>query len=215
MLKNKPQELCCWREGVNPGFLLLSPTLPSKCPCTYTPSLLTPPISQDVGDYFPEDYEGGPGFEEGMLGSQAKTGGGGTNAVSTPGMEDFGKGGYVIGGLEDTNIPEGFEFVPSSVPDGLVTFKVAASSKGASHAHVVKPFCMGYEDFYAGFTSSSHPTLTVQPTSGRMDRRGGEDTVFTVACTPNGQAGTFKGQLVVFLPDEGDKLTYDVEVEAY
>lgn len=171
--------------------------------------------STDVGDYFPEDYEGGPGFEEGMLGSQAKTGGGGTNAVSTPGMEDFGKGGYVIGGLEDTNIPEGFEFVPSSVPDGLVTFKVAASSKGDSYAHVVKPFCMGYEDFYAGFTSSSHPTLNVQPTSGRMDRRGGEDTVFTVACTPNGQAGTFKGQLVVFLPDEGDKLTYDVEVEAY
>ena len=48
-----------------------------------------------------------------------------------------------------------------------------------------------------------------------MDRRGGEDSVFTIKCQPNGQAGTFKGQLVVFLPDEGDKLTYDIEAEAY
>lgn len=169
-----------------------------------------------MGDYFPEDYEGGPNFEEGMGGSQAKMGGGGTNNVATPGMEDFGTGGYVIGGLEDTNIPEGFEFVAGSVPDGDHAFKVASgSSMGASYDLVVKPFCMGYEDYYAGLTADSHPSLSITPTSGRMDRRGGEESVFEVTCKPGGQAGVFKGQLVIFLPDEGDKLTYNIEVESY
>ena len=171
----------------------------------------------DVGDYFPDDYnpDDGPAFADGMGGSQAKMGGGGIGTAATPGMEDFGKGGTVIGGLDERGVPEGFEFIPSSVSDGEHTFEVAGSSTGVEYTFNVKPFCMGYEDFYAGFADGSHPSLAVQPTSGRMDRRGGEESTFTIQCLPNGKAGTFEGNLVIVLPEENEKLTYKIVANAY
>ena len=89
----------------------------------------------DTPDFFPEDYnpDDAPDFTEGMKGSQAKMSGGGTGTASTPGMEDFGKGGTVIGGMEESNVPEGFEFVPSSVLDDEFEFQVmSGSANGAT-----------------------------------------------------------------------------------
>lgn len=71
---------------------------------------------------------------------------------------------------------------------------------------------MGYEDYYAAFTSNSSPVFRiVDGAVGRMDRRGGESSWLTVVCENNGQEGPFEGTIVVNLPDDGSKLTYTVK----
>jgi len=48
-----------------------------------------------------------------------------------PGMENLGADAVVTGGIElDTDIPEGMEFIPSSVPDGELDMRVFASAEG-------------------------------------------------------------------------------------
>merc|ERR1712154_433127 len=108
-----------------------------------------------------------------------------------------------MGGIEENSeIPAGMEFVPASVPDGEYSFQVASNSGGGEMEIVIKPFCMGFEDYYAAFAPGSHPSLKVSSCAGRMDRRGGEPTYMVVSCTPNGQAGTFTGDLVINLPED-------------
>lgn len=173
--------------------------------------------STDTGDYFPEGYDANaqPGFSEGMLGSQASLGGD-RGGPQLPGMENLGADAVMMGGIEENSeIPAGMEFVPASVPDGNYEFTVAASSKGGELEIEIKPFCMGFEDYYAAFAPGSHPSLSVGPCAGRMDRRGGESTFMTIACQPNGQAGTFEGDLVVNLPEDMSKLSYKVSVTSF
>jgi hypothetical protein len=84
--------------------------------------------STDTGDYFPENYDGGIGFEEGMMGSQANKGGG-NNGPQLPGMENLGADAIMVGGIEEhLDIPAGMQFIPSSVPDGEFQMSMAASS---------------------------------------------------------------------------------------
>jgi hypothetical protein len=92
---------------------------------------------------------------------------------------------------------------------------VQASSSGQELKIEVKPFCMGYEDFYASFTKSSHPSLSVTPSTGRMDRRGGEVSVFTVKCNAKGQTGEFSGDLVINLPEDNSKVCYKINVRSF
>jgi len=133
-----------------------------------------------------------------------------------PGMENLGDDAVMMGGIEDaTDIPAGMAFVASSVPDGAFGFQVASSSKGGELVVEIKPFCMGFEDFYASFTSDSHPTLKVSPCAGRMDRRGGEITYLTISCAPGGKAGDFVGDLVINLPEDNSKLSYKVTVNSF
>ena len=91
---------------------------------------------------------------------------------------------------------------------------MSGSSKGGDLFIDIKPFCMGFEDFYAGWAEGSHPSLAVGPDHGRMDRRGGEITTIQVHCNPNGQAGTFEGTLVVVLPEENEKLSYKITAKS-
>ncbi len=56
---------------------------------------------------------------------------------------------------------------------------------------------------------------TKQPQAGRMDRRGGEPTEFTVSCTPNGKAGTFEGNLVINLPEDNSKICYKITAVSF
>jgi len=74
---------------------------------------------------------------------------------------------------------------------------------------------MGFEDFYAAFSPGSHPTLSVAPAIGRMDRRGGEPSRFTIKCDPKGQAGQFEGDLVINLPDDNSKICYKIKVNCF
>ncbi|KAL7503919.1 hypothetical protein ACHAXN_001622 [Cyclotella atomus] len=171
--------------------------------------------STDTGDYFPEGYDPNEvAYTEGMGGSQGF--GRGDRGPALPGMENLGADAVLMGGIEEASeIPAGMEFVMSSVPDGSLEMQVASNSKGGEVLLSVKPVCMGFEDFYAAFTSDSHPSFSVSPVAGRMDRRGGEPTEFTVSCEPNGKAGTFEGNLVINLPEDNSKICYKITAVSF
>jgi len=170
----------------------------------------------DTGDYFPEGYDRNAiAFTEGMGGSQAMLGGN-RGGPALPGMENLGADAILMGGIDEASeIPPGMQFVMSSVPDGEVQMSVASNSKGAEILLSVKPVCMGFEDYYAAFTSDSHPSFSVSPVAGRMDRRGGEPTELIVKCTPAGYAGTFTGNLVINLPEDNSKICYRITANSF
>lgn len=173
--------------------------------------------STDTGDFFPEGYDPSEqvAFTEGMYGSQAGMNAD-KNGPELPGMENLGADAIMTQGIEQaTEIPAGMEFIAASVPDGEFNFDVPASSEGGDMVIEVKPFCMGFEDFYASFSPTSHMSLKVTPAIGRMDRRGGESTMFTVNCKPQGQAGTLSGDLVIVLPEDNSKISYKINVNSY
>jgi hypothetical protein len=89
------------------------------------------------------------------------------------------------------------------------------STLGAALKLEVAPVCMTYEDYYAAFAPGSHPSLSVSPQAGRMDRRGGEKTILNVVCSPNGYAGTFAGDLVINLPEDNSKICYKITAKSY
>jgi hypothetical protein len=74
----------------------------------------------------------------------------------------------------------------------------------------VKPVCMTFEDYYAGFGPDSHPSFAVRPATGRMDRRGGEPSVLEIVCMPNGQGGELKADLVINLPEDNSKICFKI-----
>lgn len=172
--------------------------------------------STDTGDYFPEGYDkNAVEFSEGMGGSQG-FGGGGERGPALPGMENLGADAVLMGGIEENSeIPDGMEFVMSSVPDAEVAMDVASNSKGAELLLSVKPVCMGFEDYFAAFTGDSHPSFSVSPCAGRMDRRGGEPTELEVRCNPQGRAGTFTGNLVINLPEDNSKICYKITATSF
>lgn len=173
--------------------------------------------STDTGDYFPDDYDGTASvdYTEGMMGSQAMIGGRG-DGPELPGMENLGADAVVTGGIDmASDIPAGMEFIPSSVLDGEYAMSLPASGSGQSLPLSVAPVCMTFEDYYAAFSPDSHPSLSVQPAVGRMDRRGGEPTQMTVTCTPSGQAGQFEGVLVINLPEDNSKICYKISATCF
>ena len=173
--------------------------------------------STDTGDYFPEGYnpEEEIAFQEGMGGSQAMLQGE-RGGPQLPGMEDLGADAVMMGGIEmASEIPAGMEFIPSSVPDGEFVMNVASNSQGETLEIEVKPVCMTFEDYFAAFAPGSHPSLSVAPVTGRMDRRGGESTFLEIKCQPGGQAGEFKGDLVINLPEDNSKICYKVTAKSF
>ena len=172
--------------------------------------------STDTGDYFPEGYDpkNEVAFEVGMEGSQGF--GKGDRGPQLPGMENLGADAVMYGGIEDaSDIPDGMEFVMSSVPDGQVEMQVAGTSKGSEVVLSVKPVCMGFEDYYAAFTADSHPSFSVSPCAGRMDRRGGEPTELVISCKPGGKNGVWTGNLVINLPEDNSKICYVVTANVF
>ncbi len=146
------------------------------------------------------------------MGSQAGQGGN-RDGPQLPGLENLGADAVVAGGITvDENIPEGMEFIPASVPDGEFAFQVASTAGGGSLQISVQSPCMTFEDYYAAFSPQSHPSLSVSPSAGRMDRRQGDPTVLEISCIPNGASGTLTGDLVINLPEDNSKLSYKVTV---
>lgn len=149
-----------------------------------------------------------------MTGSQGFTKG--SDGPALPGMENLGEDAIMMGGIEtSSDIPEGTEFIPSSVPDGELKMTAPANSKGSSIKLDVAPTCMTFEDFYAGFSKDSHPSFRVVPETGRMDRRGGELSQFEIFCEPKGQSGTFTGDFVILLPEDNSKICYKVTASVF
>lgn len=170
--------------------------------------------STDTGDYFPEGYnpEEEIAFSSGMMGSQAGQDGN-RGGPQLPGLENLGADAVVAGGISvDPNIPAGMEFIPSSVPDGECKFQVASSGEGGALDISVQSPCMTFEDYYAAFSKESHPSLSVSPSTGRMDRRKGDPTILQIKCEPNGVGGTLTGDLVINLPEDNSKICYKVTV---
>lgn len=170
--------------------------------------------STDTGDYFPEDYESEVEFSEGMMGSQGK--GKGSDGPQLPGMENLGEDAIMMGGIEEASeIPADMDFTPMSVPDGELSFDVGGNSEGKTVVLAVAPVCMTFEDYFAKFAPGSHPSLSVSPAIGRMDRRGGEISEFEITCTPNGRSGTFTGDLVINLPEDNSKICYKITANSF
>ena len=86
---------------------------------------------------------------------------------------------------------------------------------GAAMDVAVKPVCMTFEDYFAAFSPDSHPSLSVSPAIGRMDRRGGEPTIMSVRCEPLGASGKLEGNLVINLPEDNSKICYKVIVSSF
>ena len=63
----------------------------------------------------------------------------------------------------------------------------------------VKPVCMGFEDFYAGWAPETPPGFTVSPIQGRMERRGGEPSVFDIEVQSDGAISASRRVAVVSL----------------
>lgn len=123
----------------------------------------------------------------------------------------MGADAVIAGGINlSPDIPEGMEFIPSSVPDGDYAFNIPSTSSGETFTIEVKPVCMTFEDYFAGFSADSFPGFSVEPATGRMDRRGGEPSVLTVRVEPQGASGDLVGNLVVNLPEDNSKLCYKV-----
>lgn len=172
--------------------------------------------STDTGDYFPEGYdpEQEVAFSSGMMGSQNNSGG--DRGPALPGMENLGEDALMMGGIElSEDIPAGMEFKPCSIPDGEFQMSVASSSEGTELVIEVAPMCMTYEDFYAAFSPDSNPCFSVLPATGRMDRRGGEKSVFAIKCIPRGQSGDLVGNLVINLPEDNSSLTYKITAQSF
>lgn len=167
--------------------------------------------STDTGDYFPEGYEPDIAFTAGMSKAPSNDRGG----PQLPGLENLGEDAVMMGGIEEnTDIPAGMEFIAASVPDGELSVTIASNSSGKTYSFEIKPVCMGFEDYYAAFTSDSHPSLSVSPQAGRMDRRGGESTFLSITCAPNGKSGMFSGDLVVNLPEDNSKFSYKINMNS-
>eukprot|EP00550_Attheya_septentrionalis_P012752 CAMPEP_0198303930 /NCGR_PEP_ID=MMETSP1449-20131203/57138_1 /TAXON_ID=420275 /ORGANISM="Attheya septentrionalis, Strain CCMP2084" /LENGTH=228 /DNA_ID=CAMNT_0044006437 /DNA_START=70 /DNA_END=756 /DNA_ORIENTATION=- len=168
--------------------------------------------STDTGDYLPEGYVDDLEFSDGMLGSQAGLSSSQRSGPELPGMENLGEDSIMMGGIElAEGIPEGMEFIPASVPDDNYDLAMPITTTGKLISIEIKPFCMGYEDYYAAFAAGSHPVFKIQDGAiGRMDRRGGEYTYIDVMCDPRGQGGpgTYEATLVVNIPEDDSKLTY-------
>ena len=94
----------------------------------------------DVGDFFPEGYVDELEFTDGIKGISGLTHpkvGNRDQGPELPGMEDIVANDDIVNhmlgaGLEQaSDIPEGMEFIPSSVPDGQVQMRVPLVSAGA------------------------------------------------------------------------------------
>lgn len=135
--------------------------------------------------------------------------------ICRPGLENVGADAVIHAGINlNPDMPEGMEFIPSSVPDGEHSMNIPSTSAGETLTIEVRPVCMTFEDYYAGFSADSFPGFSVSPATGRMDRRGGEPTVLNIRIEPQGASGDLTGNLVVNLPEDNSKLCYKINVKS-
>lgn len=170
--------------------------------------------STDTPDFFYEEGDprnAGIQYTDGMMGST------GLDKLRKQSSNDPGVAGALdvdptkIGGYQVAAKSVKFELdMPAKMGRFLQEINVdipAASDSSRVEEVVIKPVCMAFEDFYAGFTDDSDPCFSVTPTEGRMDRRGGQPSVFDVEIRPNGQVGQRSAYLCVVLPEEDEQFT--------
>ena len=89
---------------------------------------------------------------------------------------------------------------PSTWPCEICASREGAAAVSRRHRSTqVKPVCMGFEDFYAGWAPETPPGFTVSPIQGRMERRGGEPSVFDIEVQSDGAISASRRVAVVSL----------------
>lgn len=177
--------------------------------------------STDTPDFFYEDGDtrnSDIGFTDGIMGSTGLDKLRGQNRNNDPGVagaldvDPTRIGGYQAASAAAKGVK--FELdMPAQMGrfEREVVINMPAQADAPRIEDVfIKPVCMAYEDFYAGWTSDTPANFAVSPTEGRMDRRGGEPTLLTVEVKADGQTGQKTGYLCVVLPDEGEQFTVKV-----
>ncbi|KAJ1625079.1 hypothetical protein T492DRAFT_1042150 [Pavlovales sp. CCMP2436] len=169
--------------------------------------------STDTPDFFDEDDPRSKiEFTEGMMGSKPKK-------VHThdPGVAkalevnpDIIAGITIDGNRRVEFIRPAARWPGDPAAELSAEFELGKVSRiGTGFEFDIEPVCMGFEDFYAGFTSESDKGFTCEPTFGRMDRKNGDPVVMKVSFKPTGPARSVEATLCVVLPDDGEQWTFN------
>jgi hypothetical protein len=179
-------------------------------------------VGTDTPDFLPEEgseleaLAKGVSYADGMMGSQSDPNRKKSSGPELAGALDSDPDIYVpeveeiVADASDFVLPEPSwkvsRMAVSATDDEFEMFTGATETRALEIA--VKPVCMTFEDFYCGFTADSHPSFSVTPTTGKMERRNGPPTTVKVTCNPQGAAGDLVGHLCFILPEEKDFSTY-------
>ena len=120
-----------------------------------------------------------------------------------------------VGALEDDAEASSSRRAPASFSGDRLEVSDDASLLARLETVTVKPVCMGFEDFYAGWSPETPPGFSVSPIQGRMERRGGEPSLFDVEVKADGQTGEKVGYLCIVLPDDDEQFTIKVTVNCF
>ena len=185
--------------------------------------------STDTPDFFYDDDDNRGdinnkiGFTDGIMGStgldkmKEQSGNSDPGVAGALDVDPNVIGGYVSASAEAAGVK--FE-LDTLAKMGRFQQEVSIEMPAASDAPrletiFIKPVCMGYEDFYAGWAPETPAGFTVSPEQGRMDRRGGDPSVFDIEVKSDGQTGEKVGYLCVVLPDDDEQFTIKVSVKTF
>jgi len=178
--------------------------------------------STDTPDFLPEEGSeqaaraAGISYSDGMMGSQVDPNRKKNSGPELDGALDSDPAIYVpvieavVADESMFVLPEpSFKISKMEVSDTDYDLEMSCASTDDKDLVIdVKPVCMTFEDFYCGFTPDSHPSFSVTPSAGKMERRSGPPTSIKVTCNPSGSAGELVGYLCFILPEERDFSTY-------
>lgn len=161
--------------------------------------------STDTPDFLPdEERHNKIEFTDGLMGSQND--GSKKDRNMDPGVAgalEVNPEIYVPDALEIVADASNFVMKNKEMTDLDFEMFIDSGSDSKSITVDVRPVMMTYEDYYCGFTADSHPSFSVSPDSGAMEKRNGAPTQLTVTCTPGaGDKGTLEAWLCFILPDE-------------
>ena len=112
-------------------------------------------------------------------------------------------------------MPRRLDSVDAAVRESARRARGPRRFRDGVHSTQVKPVCMGFEDFYAGWSPETPPGFSVSPIQGRMERRGGEPSLFDIEVKADGQTGEKVGYLCIVLPDDDEQFTIKVTVNCF
>jgi hypothetical protein len=90
---------------------------------------------------------------------------------------------------------------------GTLACKATLNGRGGTTLTIKNEFST-YDDFVAGFADGGSDAITVEPTSGTLNRRSGEPQEFVIKFQPTAFAPSYEAKLVI--ETESVKWTYDV-----
>ena len=121
--------------------------------------------------------------------------------------------GSYFDNLEATSKPKDLgpadrhELIPGSRVDGTLDVTAGLNQRGGVTISIQNEYST-YDDFLAGFAPGSSPAIKVQPSSGTLNRRGGQPQEFVITFEPQEILDSYPATLVIQTEDH--TWTYDV-----